>query len=222
MTLSSVAPAMGTPGPEKYFDDPKVNAMLQAAVRGEWESAARQIEQGADVNAVGRQGITPLLWLMTVSPEGPKVEFLLKHGADPNYREPVHRVSPIYFAAGGDKPEILRILLAYKGDPNLKGPQDRTPLMTAILEGREVNIEMLLRDGADPNVRDGLNSTAAEVAVARGRFDLAYRLVSEGHGGDLQGLGRMATRRATTPGSEQSRWRDKLLSLLREKGVTPQ
>ena len=49
----------------------------------------------------------------------------------------------MYFAAGGDSPELLRLILYYKGNPNLVGLGG--PLLhVAVMERRKRNIDLLL------------------------------------------------------------------------------
>ena len=71
------------------FNDERIVRMLESVRRGDFAAANREVASGASVNAVGKDGISPLLWLMGEAPrDTKKIEYLLDKGADPNYREP--------------------------------------------------------------------------------------------------------------------------------------
>ncbi len=103
---------------EGYWGD-GVNAQLaRAAAEGRVEDVKRLVKGGAQVNAVGKQNMTPLVWALTArNPAGMRA--LLELGADPNQRVgPEKQFHPVWLAAGQDQPEQLRVLLEFKGDPN--------------------------------------------------------------------------------------------------------
>ncbi|HEY4312302.1 MAG TPA: hypothetical protein VGN12_22835 [Pirellulales bacterium] len=68
---------------EDYFQDPAVVALCKAIEDNNIKEMERLITEGADVNAVGKDGMTPLLWAF---PDRKIERFacLLRHGADPN------------------------------------------------------------------------------------------------------------------------------------------
>lgn len=49
--------------------------------------------------------------------------------------------------------EILKLLLAFKSDPNQRGINDYTPLHMAVSEHNLQAVELLLQAGADPRLR---------------------------------------------------------------------
>jgi hypothetical protein len=57
------------------------------------------------------------------------------------------------------------------------------PLHLAALHGLVRVVQRLLRAGADPALRDGLNRTAREIAVMRGFVDVAAEFEPGGPGG---------------------------------------
>jgi ankyrin repeat protein len=198
-----------------YFEDPKIRSLLSNVAAGHLDRARQDVANGADVNEVGKDGITPLLWLMTTGFNAEKIEFLLAAGADPNYIEPKSRMSAVYGAASSDRPDILELLLKYKGNPDERGPQGKTALMAAVAEGRPSNVDILLRHGADLNARDALQLSAPEIAISRNRYDMAYMLLDKGYSKDLDRLARFAADIKTTPGSVQAQWRERLVQRLK-------
>lgn len=118
-------------------------------------------------------------------------------------------------------PAMLEQLLKKGGDPNLRGPDNAPLLSIAALKQRKDQIDVLLKHGADVNgynKRD--DGTAATAAVTVGRFDLAVYLVERGLNFELQKLGAAAEIRMVPKTSEQQRWKEQLISTLKERGVT--
>ena len=68
---------------EDYFQDPQVISLCKAIETDNIAEMERLIAAGADVNAIGKDGMTPLLWAFPEEkPE--RCECLLHHGANPN------------------------------------------------------------------------------------------------------------------------------------------
>ena len=68
---------------EDYFEDPKSIELCHAIEKNDITAMEQLIASGADVNSIGKQGMTPLLWAF---PDHKPERFvcLLKHGANPN------------------------------------------------------------------------------------------------------------------------------------------
>ena len=49
----------------EYFNDPKVVSLVEAASRGNVEGIQHALRDDADVNAPGKEGITPLLFVLS-------------------------------------------------------------------------------------------------------------------------------------------------------------
>src|SRR5258708_16922643 len=108
---------------QQAFSDPRVVELVEAVSRGDYASADKALKAGANVNAVGSDGISPLLWMLGAAPQVKPVEYLLKAGANPNYRDEQHKASAMYIAAGGEHTnKFLTFLLKYKGAPYMLGP----------------------------------------------------------------------------------------------------
>lgn len=201
------------------FADERVASLVIAVSNGDYGEADKALKSGADVNAVGVEGLTPLLWVMGTTLNVGKIEYLLKAGANPNYRDAKSMVSPMYLAAGGERADILELLLKYKGDPNLVGPGDELLLMVAVAQFRDKNIDLLLNYGVDINRSDKQNKTAANDAAIYGRYDLVVKLLEHGLTYDLQGLARTVDMTKVRSGSEAQRWKDKVIEMLKARGA---
>lgn len=205
------------------FPDSRVARMVEAASGGDLAAVDEQIRAGADVNYVGTDGLSPLLWVLVESRRRQDLsgaEHLLKVGANPNYRDEKRKASAMALAAGGDSPTILELLLKYKGDPNLMGPRNEPLLHIAVGQFRKENIDLLLKYGADINIHQSDGDTAASKAAALGRFDLVAHFLDKGLSYNLQELAKDVEIRRVPAKSEAQRWKDKVIEMLKARGVT--
>src|SRR4051812_36359724 len=162
------------------FMDPKVAALVEAGQRGDVEQVDASIRAGADVNAVGAQGATPLIWLLATRNKE-VLGRLLQAGADPNYKGfGGADESAMSLAAGGNNPALLELLLKNRGDPNIIGPDNKPVLHIAALQGRWDNIRLLIKYGGNVNIHTRDDRTAANVAAAMGHFDQVAYLLEQG------------------------------------------
>jgi ankyrin repeat protein len=219
ITNGFAASRLGDRTIRETFADERIASFVTAVSDGDYTIADKLIKAGADINAVGAEGISPLLWIMITTLDVRKIDFLLKEGANPNYRDAKNHASAMFFAAGGERPDILELLLKNKGDPNLLGPRDENLLMIAMGQFREKNIELLLKYGADINRADRHKKTVGNDAAAYGRFDLVAHFLDLGLSYDLQGLGRTVEISKVPSNSEQQRWKDKVIDMLKARGV---
>ncbi|KAI1802507.1 ankyrin repeat-containing domain protein [Daldinia bambusicola] len=133
------------------------------------------LDYGSDANAKNREGHSPLFEAIQTN----RVEIvtsLLDHGANPNLPGPKHmlwpavglpRILELLLARGADPKkapgimelatsinniEAVRVLLKAGVDPNTKKDGIYTPLCSSIRDNRTDIFELLLANGADPNV----------------------------------------------------------------------
>jgi ankyrin repeat protein len=120
---------------------------LMAAVDGSQTKLVQMmLRAGAEVNATDIRGETALIRALSQNTE--IVQTLLKAGADPNTKDENGR-TPLSFAVNNHKPEIVKLLLAAKADPN--GAKLDTPLLVAIHDKDAISAELLLAAGANVN-----------------------------------------------------------------------
>jgi len=202
------------------FPDEKVGALVEAASRGDLKQVDALLQAGANINAVGVQGISPLIWVLAAhNKQG--VEHLLKAGADPNQNTMEKDESAMSLAAGGNDPEILEMLLKRGGNPNLTGPRDQAVLQIAALysERRRENVRLLLKYGADINGHTEFGQTAAHKAVSAGDFELVAYLLEQGFNYKLQEFAKGVEIRQVPRNSEQYQWKQKVIEMLKARGV---
>ena len=149
--------------------------------------AGQAIEEGADVNARGYRGTTPL---HEAAGQPLIVRRLLERGADPNVADDLGR-TPLHCAVGSpetsasDRREVLTELLNAKADPNARRTTGETPLHDAATIPRETAtpVNQLLGAGAGPTARDELGNTPLHYAArhpAKGRALAVDHLLNAG------------------------------------------
>lgn len=94
-----------------------------------------------------------------------RVKQLIEAGVDVNAMTPAGLTALIY-AAGDDKPDMLRILLKAGASPR-KNRNGSSALATAVLTDHPKNVALLLEAGADPNSRDADGETLLYAAESR-------------------------------------------------------
>lgn len=190
--------AAGAPLEQRLPGD--VTVLMLAAALGLPDLVARLLTAGADVHASDAQGLAPLhcaaLYGFTAR-ERPRLvallDTLLLAGAEAD--QP---------AAGGVTPLLL--LLGARAEPgtacdeevvlaglerlldedvslDARDPRGFGPLHLGALHGLLQVVQRLLRAGANPDLRDGLNRSAREIAVMRGFVDVAAEFVPATPGG---------------------------------------
>ena len=121
----------------------------------------------------------------------PFIRRLLEIGADPNPAN--HAGFPPLIAAlscsrpqpgspgRGDVLEILKLLVAFKGDPNQRGINDYTPLHMAVSEHNRQAVEFLLQAGANPLLQTRIDDceTPREMAEKMGLHEIAALLAAQ-------------------------------------------
>lgn len=173
--------------PERYFTD-RVQADFVAAVGGgDLQRAQQLLAQGANVNAIGKEGMTPLFWAIgKQNLEG--FRFLLSHGANPNlivrWKDTKGREqseNTLRLAAMLENAAYLQAALDAGGNPNLIVNSIRqTPLYTAILHQRRANVVLLLQRGAGINHLDKAQKTPINHAISMNHYSLALLLLKRG------------------------------------------
>jgi ankyrin repeat protein len=158
---------------------PPMATLLQTIRRGDEAEARRQLAQGLNLNIQGKEGITPLLWLIYETQDKDAVRLALKLGADPNFRTGTGTMA-VNMAAGAKSPEWLKMMLDAGGDPNSLDHNKVPALFSAINEERWADIKLLVERGADVNLTDGQKTTSAHYAAYINQYEIAYWLIEHG------------------------------------------
>ena len=171
-----------------YYTAPSQVMLITALGKGDLQAAQKAIDQGADTNAIGNDGMTPLFWALGKQNLA-SVRFLLEHGANPNLithwrnQAGLEQVaSAPHLAAMMESTDFLRAVLDGGGDPNLVEDHrtKEAPIYPAILHQRRANVDLLLQKGADINHRNLSGATPINYAVSANHYSLALLLLKSG------------------------------------------
>lgn len=198
---------------------PEVGQFVDAVIDSDYQRAHKLLKAGVDINAVGKEGITPLFWLIAEehADDLTAIEYMLKNGADPNYQDPKRKISAMWGASGGNKPEFLKLLIRYGGDVNQIGRDDKSMLMVASSQGQLENIQILLDNGADMVWDNRFGRSAASACLTQGRFDLTVFFLEQGFDGDLQTLAAYVEGRVAN--EEMQPYKEKAIDMLKARGA---
>ena len=139
------------------------SSIHDAANGGNIEAVKQHIAAGADVNAKGEEGLTPLQYA-TFHGHKEVAELLIAKGADVNAKDEGGETPLLYAATFGHK-EIAELLIAEGADVNAK--DDKIvgyPLHFAAAFGHKEIAELLIAEGADVNAK----SEITELFIALG------------------------------------------------------
>jgi ankyrin repeat protein len=142
------------------------------AIRGQTDVTKMLLAMGADPNAIGTDGATPL---DEAAFKGNLeiVRVLLAHGARMNAISKAG-TQPIHDAALGDSAEVIRELAMRGADINARTRDDaQTPLYIAAAMGKMKAVEALVALGADLTAKDAHGRTPLDAAERAGVIDVA-------------------------------------------------
>ena len=158
-------------------------ALCRASFLGSRETVQILLKNGADVNIQGGWEVTALC--IASHADRPDVVIdLLNQGADINYNHPSRGTAlRVASAAGGEN--TVAILLANAADPNLRSGEeyDESAIHGASFHGYQDIVELLLKYGADVNLRGTRKATALQVASWKGHREIVALLLD--HGADI-------------------------------------
>ncbi len=177
---------------EDFFDDAKIQQLCHAIERDDLKAIEQQIAFGADVNTVGKHGVTPLFWAF---PDNKIDRFLLllENGADPNVRITSDLKIPnafrpgdtvMHLSARSQFPNHFLEVMKHGGDPNLRGRHDDC-VIHELLKGGVPNplqrIKAIAEHGGDINAFDHSGYTPIQLAVnSFSQFAVAIELLKLG------------------------------------------
>ena len=152
----------------QYWGEP-ITLLHWACARGLGQIVRRLLERGAHVNLLANKVDTPL-HMAARKGDCEVVQQLLNASANPNIQN-AEGNTPLHVAAKGGQEGVIKLLLEqkYKAHVNLQNEDGNTPLHMWALRGRgSAGIDrigyLLLECGADPDIKNMLDSTVHDYA----------------------------------------------------------
>jgi ankyrin repeat protein len=153
--------------------------LMMAVLKQNKEIIGMLLRAGADTNAGDKVGTTALM-MAVHSRDTEIVRLLLDKGADVAVKEPYYGRTALHVAAQVADADMMRMLLATSGNPDIRDSDDSTPLMIAASINIEV-VKVLIEKGADVNARNKHGGTPLMMAIGSLQ---TMRLLLE-HGADV-------------------------------------
>lgn len=155
------------------------STLLDAAEQGDRATALRLLAGGADPNAAGPDGTTPIMWA-AANDDVELVRALIKAGAKVTLANQLGTSAMTEAAIIGSAP-IIDALLKAGADPNSRNPEGETPLMAVARSGNVDAAKRLLDARADVNASETWGGQSALMwAAARGQAEMVRLLASRG------------------------------------------
>lgn len=143
-------------------DDHGRSALSYAAAGGHQEIMESLIASGSDVHQQDLGLQTPLM-VSAQKGHAAGARTLIDHGAAVDQADAAGGTALTYAARGG-KPTVARVLIAAGADVNHRErTTGRTPLMEAASRAHSTTVDLLLRHGADPRLKDASGRSAFEM-----------------------------------------------------------
>jgi len=168
-----------------------VSPLAAALVMGHFKVAQLLYQHGADVDVQGHRKRT-LMYGASCTESLEIVQWLLRHGSDPNALDSKDNWTALHEAAALGYFEVAQALLQHNADTNIQNRNGEIPLHLASQYGRSVIARSLLEQGSDVNARRNDGSTPLHLASRHGMLEVARLLIEDGADigtTDIQGMG---------------------------------
>ncbi len=144
--------------------------LLDACDRGDLQAAKKALRQGANPNALDREGETALLEAVE-SGNLPLVQLLVRSRANIHQAD-YHGETPLHEAAEEGHEQIVGFLIKQGAKIDARDNTGNTPLHKALLKGKWRASQVLARAGAKTNLVNNDGKTPRKIAEERD-FELA-------------------------------------------------
>jgi ankyrin repeat protein len=152
--------------------------LWQAVAYADVAEVDRAIAQGADIDATGGGGLTPLA-IAAGSGDADIVRELLRRGANPDVVDEIG-FTPLLRAIITRRVEVVELLLTAGANPNGRTGNDRNPLVSAVRVGDTTVVALLIDAGADVEICDITGATPLSEAVECKRPEVGQMLRRRG------------------------------------------
>lgn len=178
---------------EDFFEQVDVVKLCLAIEARDLKEMQRLIDLGVDVNTLGKDNMTPLLWAFP-DDHPDRLELLLKAGADPNVYFKGDFGVPGFFQPGESVTHLacrsqfdhFKLVFKYGGDPNLpnKSWHNRSPAFE-IFRGTDISVRLktLIKLGIDVNQHEHIGAGGDTLLMKlawREEYELCLFLIQSG------------------------------------------
>lgn len=170
------------------FSDAKTIALANAALEGDNVRVRTLVNEGANPNAQGKDGVTLLEWAL-LRQSKPGMTALLNAGANPS-QPGLGGDTALHMAAKADDASYLKLLLDHGADPNAPhGVTQAPPIDAALMNPQNDAFELLLAHRADLNRADRMGDTPLHVAAQVHKPQCVLELLKAGADASLRNKG---------------------------------
>ncbi len=173
---------------DTHFERLEDQVLIRAVLDGDNRKVLRALKSGADVNAIGEGGWTPLMLAYSLK-DKKMFALLLDLKADATAVNPPMSKSVMYAVATYPNISFLKALIDRGFDVNSRSMADETPIYASISGNLHHHFRLLLDAGADLEVVNAMGATPLMHCLAMGRFDMAIELISRGARADVHDQG---------------------------------
>ncbi len=157
------------------------NAISQSGTPLDLAKAYKQPEAAAMLQARrGREGREVSVHMAAAKGDAIAVQAFLRRGVKVNMPGPLHKSTPLHWAAGAGKVNTMEVLISLGADVEAVSDSDATPLHQAVLRNRLEAVKLLIRSNADLNSQNKSRHTPLDYATANGWTELVTLLKSAG------------------------------------------
>lgn len=184
-----------------------IEDFIDAAMYGNLEVVKAAIAKGIDINAIGSEGQTALMYaanfvhipvVQALIDAGSDLDILSEDGGLGEGMTALMHVAGSFFATG-KRAEVVKMLVDAGANVNLKGEEGFTALMRAAVAGYADSTKALIEAGADLNLRDDNGNTAMMLAEDNSHSKIV-RLLKDA-GASEEGMNEIALIEAASQGN---------------------
>jgi ankyrin repeat protein len=156
---------------------PKVDPVHKAVMRHSLPEVTQAIAQGGNVDALDREGRTPLFYAAMDGDSVIAAE-LIRQGANVNAQDKSLK-TPLHFAANAYQPEVAELLSKNGANVDAQDAHGNTPLSDAVFDskGRGEVIKMLVSLGANKALKNKHGVSPEDLAKSIGNYEVSKFLV---------------------------------------------
>ena len=158
-----------------------VNAISQSGTPLDFAKGYRQPEAAALLQSKrGRAGHEVSIHMAASKGDAIAVQAFIRRGIKVNTPGPLHKSTPLHWAAGAGKVNTMETLISLGADVDSLSNSDATPLHQAVLRNRPEAVKLLIRSNADLNSKNKSGNTPLDYATANGWTELVKLLQNAG------------------------------------------